>query len=157
MESLESKQTADIDEVRSNKRPSFLTVLCVLSLIWEILLSLLALLALCFSGFIFEAVQNFVNDDQMAKVSAEQIEAMNQLLNIGEGKFAVIMGGFMLAYGVSIFGVAKMWKQKKVGFYVYTTVNILLMIINIYRGGYFDAVVTIAFIAMYAANLKHMK
>jgi hypothetical protein len=55
-----------------------------------------------------------------------------------------------------------MWKYKKGGFHLYTTSQILLLIVaTIYLTGmpfpYFDVLLTAMFVYIYASNLKLMK
>ncbi len=79
----------------------------------------------------------------------------------------------LLAALICLYGVIQMWKLKKIGFYFYLVGEILPIIVTIatigfatmfsFAGGIFaiiagglGLVFAIAFIVMYALNLKHM-
>ena len=60
---------------------------------------------------------------------------------------------------VGLFGVIKMWKLQKQGFYIYTGTAVAGIILPLIFGiafSTFGTIISVAFIAMYAANLKHM-
>lgn len=140
------------------KRPDFLTVLCILSYIWSGLVLFALFLCLIFSGFIFETLQNInTGAIEMPPMDENQQKAIDMLLNLGKGKFSAIIAVAIIVYMTSLLGVFKMWKQQKWGFYIYAGVNGFLAIYNVIDGSIFSFIISIAFIGMYAANLKHMK
>lgn len=152
MEEINEYTTAE-----TPKRPDFLSVICILSLIWEGLVLLLCIAALCLSGFIFNALRNFMDTDRYEQLSEMQRQGIDQLMSLGQGMFTAVIGLCVLFTAISIFGVAKMWKLKKAGFYIYTVINGIMVILNLVQLNIFMAVIGIGFIAMYGANLKHMK
>lgn len=139
------------------KRPQMLTVLCILSFIWSGILILCLILAMAFSGIIFEMFEKVANGEGEFQMNEMQVQGMEQLMAMGLGGFVAIMGGYLVAVIISLLGVIKMWKLQKTGFYIYAIVNGLGVIYGIYSGSYFGAVLSVAFIVMYGVNLKHMR
>ena len=67
---------------------------------------------------------------------------------------------------IALFGVIQMWKLKKLGFYLYTAAEIVLLVFPLVIVGFnlimgftliFGFIITAAFIIMYALNLKALK
>ena len=54
----------------------------------------------------------------------------------------------------SLYGAILMWGLKKMGFYLYSGANIVLLIISY---SLFGLIITAAFIVMYYLNLKYME
>lgn len=136
------EQTNTTPEVKS--RPKFLTVLCILTFIGSGLATLLYLIALIAFGAISGVL--------------DSVPGMGAMGDAGMAIFAVF---FVLAF-LSLFGAIMMWKLKKTGFYLYTLANIILLILPfvVFDGvpvNIFGIIITVGFIAMYAANLKAMK
>ena len=156
------------------KRPTFLTVLCILSFIGS-------------GGFglLYSAYQ-YVTFDKTYPAQVEKLtEALEQLENAGmdSGFFynnaqnsliqleimsknlETIVGTNCLFAILSLFGIFLMFKLKKSGFYLYTFVNLFWLLVplalidfeatlmNVMIGG----AITILFIILYAVNLKHME
>jgi len=62
----------------------------------------------------------------------------------------------------SLTGAIMMWKLKKVGFYTYAFANIVAFVLPFimvegYQLNIIALVIVLGFIAMYGANVKHMK
>ncbi len=114
------------------KRPVFLTVLCILTFIGSGLGLLFGLIGL---------------------VAAGAIESFAQYLPVGvdSGIFKSIILIVMLAG--SLYGAIQMWKLKKLGFYIYAGANVILLIMSF---GIFGLIFTALFIVLYGLNLKHM-
>jgi hypothetical protein len=95
-------------------------------------------------------------------MQAEMVRNVEEalLMNmISISKPYVIMGSavsLILAIG-SIIGVAKMWRFKRSGFWIYTTANLLAAAGMIYLEGWFGAMLALLFIGLHAINLKHLK
>jgi len=126
------------------KRPTFLTVLCILTFIGSGFSTAIYLIALV----AFSAISGVL----------DSVPGMGAMGDAGIAIFAVF---FVLAF-LSLFGAIMMWKLKKTGFYLYSIANIIALILPfiIFQGvpvNILGIVVTIGFIAMYAANLKAMK
>lgn len=156
------------------KRPTFITVLCILSLIGS-------------GGFgLLQPLYQFVTFDDTYPQKIEQIEkgieqmedagmdsgtfydmAVNGLIALEKTKENLIpMTAANVVFALfSLLGVFLMFKLKKNGFYLYTVVNLFWMLVPIYFIGMelgmimlgFGAFITILFIILYAVNLKHME
>ena len=148
------------------KMPQFLKVLCILTFIGT---------GLGLLGGLYNLIK--------APTALEDFERVQELTGNMEGMSGGFMGNMMesarlsaenalplaiTAIGVNLFclfGALMMWKLRKVGFYVYVCgqlLGIIVPIVLIGFGGVFGglmaltAVFPIAFIIMYAFNLKHM-
>jgi len=165
----------DITQVSvPKKRPTFITVLCILSLIGSGGFGLLQTLyqyvtfdknypdkvaqleeaignledAGMDSGFIYESTQNGLITLEKTAENLGPMTAANVL-------FALL----------SLLGIFLMFKLKKNGFYLYSVVNLFWMLVPIYFIGMevgmmmlgLGALITILFIILYAVNLKHME
>lgn len=156
------------------KRPTFLTVLCILSFIGS---GGFGLLYSAYQYVTFEKtypaqVQKITDGmEQMEEAGMEegffyknaerglvQLEAMSKNLEL-------ITGANCLFALISLLGVFMMWKLKKNGFYVYTFANVFWLLVPL---GLIDfdativntmigAAITAVFVIMYAVNLKHME
>jgi hypothetical protein len=162
------EQTNATNETTS-QRPGFLSTLCILSFIGSGLWALLSLIGIFASGWIISMFMGQATSAAMDQVdtsgmTSEQIAAMEattQAVSGGAsmiGTYAVIIFVVsLLLAGLSIFGVAKMWKLKKSGFWFYSVINGLIAILALIGGSFFSGIVGVAFIVMYGLNLKHMK
>lgn len=159
------------------KRPQFLTVLCVLTFI---------MCGLSLLGGVWSLVMNTPermaeNIEQMRAVSPEMADQMEeQMILMQEDVYTQIAPYLNFVYILlSFLGAFMMWKLKKKGFYVYLAGELLPYIGLIIGGKQAMAmmgaagggmaktaglimmalmfVFDIAFIVMYALNLKHMK
>jgi len=160
--------------VQPKKRPTFITVLCILSLIGS-------------GGFgLLQPLYQFVTFEKSYPEKLEQIEkGLEQMEDAGmESGFLYDMavnGQIVLektqenlvpmtAANVifalfSLLGIFLMFKLKKNGFYLYSVVNLFWMLVPVYFIGMEVGMMTLAmgggftilFIILYAVNLKHMK
>lgn len=125
-------------------RPTFLTVLCILSFIGSGLSSLMFLIALVAAGAIMEFMSSFPG---MSELSA----------TAGSGYFLVYL---VLALG-SLFGAILMWNLKKIGYYLYVAANVIVIFVPVMFSaggiGWFGLVITVVFIILYGLNFKHME
>ncbi len=124
-------------------RPTLLTVLCILTFIGSGLSVLLYLLATLMFG-----------------VMAEVLTSIPGMGAIADGGMILFIVMFVLAF-VSLFGAIKMWGLKKIGFYLYTAAQILMIIVPfiLIPGlpvAVLSIVFTILFIVLYGLNLKVM-
>ncbi len=150
--------TNDLLFTEKPKRPQLLTVLCILSYIWGTIVILLLFLCIGFSGFIFEALNQIINGtSNFPTINSAQQDAIQTLLNMGEGKFTAIIAVAIIIYMTSILGVYKMWKLQKWGFYIYASINGLGIIYSMIGGSYFMPIISIVFILLYFKNLQYMK
>lgn len=152
-----------------SERPVFLTVLCVLSFINGGINILFNVPSLFLSGF----VENYV--DFTKQVPAVPKDAppflavwMNDLSGMPERleqNFTQIILSTILLAILSVTGVWLMWNLKKTGFLFYVTAQTLwtvlpliflgsnpIIILSAFAGGIF----TIAFVILYATQLKRM-
>lgn len=154
----------------ASARPTFLTVLCILSFIaggWTLI-----------SGAI-----GLMNAPDPVEVQAQMDEALDELEGMDDSPIGGMMqnvageaakaaqharplnmASIALAL-VSLFGVWQMWNLKKMGFWIYVLAGIagilapmfimgggMLALMGAGIGGFF----TLLFIVLYALNLKHM-
>lgn len=152
---MEEQETAiDHPEFDDNfeGRPQFLTALCVLTWIWNGMMSLLALIIMALAGPVFELIRS-----GEVPMEAGQKEQMDQILDLGDGVLIAIFGVFLAFSMIQIVAAWFMWKQRKLGFYIYVGANTLLLAGYFTGGSWFLGSITVGFIGMYAANLKAMR
>jgi hypothetical protein len=146
------------------KRPTFLTVLGILSFI-GIAFSLIGGImnyftysALASSGDMFSNMG--ADGEQMNQA----MNAMSDMLGLDYGKMAtsaIIQASLNIPI---LIGVLMMWKQKKTGYYVYAAFEVIQPLIPLFLGlglaGGIMAIVglifAILFVVLYGLNLKHM-
>ncbi len=128
------------DNGGENKRPVFLTVLCILTFIGSGLGLLSSLLMIAGVGALSSYLGSFGG--------------------IAAGGTAYFGVSALLAAG-SLFGAIMMWKLKKTGFYLYVAANIIAAILPMVWLGSAFAILgfiwPVIFIVLYAINLKHLK
>lgn len=129
-------------EAGTAKRPGLLSVLCILTFIGSGLGILVYLLLAVAAGTLGAMLADIPGLGSM----------------IAGGGIAIFASGLILALA-SFFGALKMWKLKKMGFYIYTIAQVLMLIVPVIFGVPFSvmgAVFTALFIVLYGLNLKHM-
>ncbi len=162
------------NQTQTQARPTFLTVICIISFVglgMSVISNLVNLAFGAFSSAVYPLVQSGFEDalneidaaDPAASALVEQI--FNSILKLFE--VMPIIAGIGLALTIiALIGVIMMWNLKKTGFYMYSGakvimifvpmilvgVNIITSIIAI--SGFFVAAL---FITMYGLNLKAMK
>jgi len=117
----------------TNQRPTFLTVLCILTFIGSGLALLFSLIGLVAAG----AIESF---------------ASYLPVGVGGGIFKSIL--LIVLIAGSLYGAIQMWKLKKLGFYIYAAANVILLIMSF---GIMGLIFTALFIVLYGLNLKHME
>lgn len=126
----------------SAKRPTLLTVLCILTFIG----SGLSLLVFLLATVAFGVVSGMM----------ESIPGMSALTSGGIAFFAISL----ILSAVSLYGAIQMWKLKKMGYYMYAGASVIAFILPIAMLGIpFNAmgIVWLAvFLGLYGMNLKHM-
>jgi len=161
----QTNTTVNVDVTITPKRPTFITVLCILS----------------FVGIAFSLIGNIMNyftysamaagNDAFSNLggadSAQMNEAMNamtSMLGIDYGKLAL---SAIITASLNIpllIGVIMMWKLKKTGFYIYAVFEIIQAIMPLCLGlGLAGGIMTVVslifgilFVILYGVNLKHM-
>ncbi len=148
------------------KRPTFITVLCILSFV-GIGFSLIGGIINYFQYSTLASTGDMLGGLGGAEGSEQFGQAMNALADVygmDYGKMATSALIQALLNIPILIGVLMMWKQKKVGFYVYTAFEIIQPIIPIVLGlGLLGGIMAgvslffaVVFIVLYALNLKHM-
>ncbi|MCE9538780.1 MAG: hypothetical protein K8R85_06135 [Bacteroidetes bacterium] len=149
------------------KRPKFLTVLCILSFV-GIGISLVSGIISYFSYSTLANAGGMLNSIGAGVKDGEKIgESMNALANamgMDYGKWALVVLIQTILNIPILVGVLMMWKQKKVGFYIYAPFEIIQPVMPIIFGlglfGGLSAILSlifaIVFVVLYALNLKHM-
>lgn len=132
-------------------RPTFLTVICILSFIG---------IGFAVIGYLGAFALLGVAESAMSEMSDMAAEMGGTSSSASTGMiWAYIIVGFITAI-VSLLGVIQMWKLKKAGFMLYTGATVVALIMGIVYAGIGASIVSIiisgAFIAMYGMNLKHM-
>ena len=157
----------------SKARPTFLTVICIISYVllgWNILNGL--------SGAIFGRITS-----SFVPFVKSIIERDVDLYDVPPGIRSLVEESFDVAYKamghatsisllslllsvIALFGVIMMWQLKKTGFYLYTGSKIFILLIPvIFLGLNFITFIAVTstglfaliFIVLFAVNLKHMK
>lgn len=156
-----------------NQRPTFLTVLCVLTFIYSGFGFLkgfydyaMAPIAIEMTEEVFEEV-----DEQMAKESVDE-ETADFMENVFESSANIVEHARPLAVInilvslLSLLGAFFMWRLQKTGFYLYLLGQLGLVFsplifvdLNWLSGTMLlvNGVFALAFIIMYGLNLKHMR
>jgi hypothetical protein len=166
-----------IAEMEARKRPQFLTVLCVLSFIW-CGLSFLGGVYSIFANTPEKMQESIEKMKEIAPAMAQEMEAQfEEQQNSTMAKVQPYINIILIL--ISFVGVMQMFNLKKVGFYVYTAGELIpyiflliggkqaMAMMGSMGGGAMKAMAMvvlvlmvlfdIAFIVMYAVNLKHMK
>ena len=155
------------------KRPTLLTVLCILSFVfgaWGVVSSLMSMMNP--AGDVekvqaqmeeaMEGMEGLGADHPMARMMEQGMEsairAAEQAVPMGIANLILTIAGLL--------GVWMMWNLRKQGFYIYTLASIAgLAVPFIFLGGGlitllavgFGGFIALVFIILYALNLKHMR
>jgi hypothetical protein len=146
MEGTEEK----IDKPVENRRPPSLTMLCVLTFIG----SGSAFFSNLFFGiFYYQLPEAF----EQLKKNGMIFPGMEMIKFLPRQYFIYTS----LLSAISLLGAIQMWKLKKIGFHFYTASQLFLIILSMIFIGISvssgTTFLTIAFILLYAMNLKFMK
>lgn len=161
-------EQANQSEMVPAKLPQFLKVLCILTFVGA---------GLGLVGGLYNLVK--------APYALEEFEMMQDMTgnmqgmpgggfmeSIMDGAYAAAVNALPMAINTCVanllclFGAMMMWKLRKVGFFAYLGGQLLGIIVPIALVGFsgmfgglmaFGAIFPVAFIIMYALNLKHMK
>jgi len=161
------------DTVTTNQRPTFLTILCILSFlagIWGI-----------YGGIQSSFTDKPQRDLEEARTEMEEAmdqmgEASGMVANMMESAMALAestavnaqnLGYVAIATSLlSLLGVWLMWNLRRMGFGIYVVASLLGLLLPFAFLGFstvaliglgFGAFITIVFIILYAVNLKHMR
>lgn len=132
----------------AKKRPTFITVLCILSFIGigiSIIVGILGIIGL----------------EASYRMLSELGSSMwGDMPSIAMMRLSMILS--LVLTGVSLAWVIMIWKLKKLGFYLYVGAAIIAIILPLFVIGksslnVFSVVVTAIFIILYGVNFKHLK
>lgn len=153
-------------------RPTFLTVLCILTFIgsgFSLLSSLMSMLTskVASSSGIMSMWMNAMNQsmEEIPEPVVKMIESGMEIANKAVEHGVAIGLTNTVLYGASIFGAVMMYNLNKKGFYLYLAAQIMLLCVNpiflgfnvfVVLGMTFSLLFTAAFIIMYGVNVKHM-
>jgi hypothetical protein len=162
-----SETTLELDEQQPQKRPVFVTVLCILTWIG----SGITLLSGLFGFFTVQMAEKTYSElDKAAAITTEfgtlpSLEDYIYWTNISN--ISNVLVGILC-----IVGAILMFQLRKVGFFLYIAGCVIAMIVGFLSiqvlmpsgfsgigmiGVVLGALISIAFIVMYGVNLKHMK
>ncbi len=153
-------------------RPTFLTVLCILTFIGSGLNLLSSLISIAtskiatssgFMSMIYEAMNQSMEEvpEAFVKMMDTMVETTSKILENG---VAIGLSNTIL-FAASLYGAILMFNLKKMGFYIYCVAHILLLFVvpvivgfNVFTmlGIVGSLIFTAAFIIMYGVNVKHM-
>ena len=151
-----------------SSRSVFLSTLCVLSFIGSGFWAAVSLITLVVPEktirFVYDVIkqQGPKTEELLDPMQAEMVRNVEEAMlanMISMSKPYVIIGSaasLILALA-SIFGVTKMWHQRKLGFWIYSAANLLAMAGMIYLEGWLGAALAFIFIILYSFNLKQMR
>ncbi len=136
------------------QRPTFLTVLCILSFIWQGIVAILIILAAMVIGAVAVVANEGV--DMMEAEGVTMTETTTESAGNGLAYAGVVVG--LICVVLSFIGVLRMWKLKKSGFFLYAAAFAISAIMGFIDGNWttFGLIFGAAFVGMYAMNLKHM-
>jgi hypothetical protein len=150
----ESKPTATIPA----KRPVFITVLCILSFV-----GIGLNLAMSLYDYYSSSALAELNGPQEGMFGAV-VDQMSSAFDIDYGKIAT--SDLVIAFLdlPLLLAVLLMWKQRKSGFYIYASAELVqaispLIIVGGLSGGFTSIlyiIVAITFTVLYGVNLKHL-
>ncbi|HRH38857.1 MAG TPA: hypothetical protein PK760_10955 [Flavobacteriales bacterium] len=163
------------------KRPTFLTVLCILSFIGcglgifsgftgyfanKALAGVGATASEQMDASIDQAMDEAMANSEMTEAQKELAgslgDALGGLTDFGAMATSALVQGLMAI--LCLVGVLMMWKLKKTGFYIYTVAQVVTVAapfiwVGGLAGGFMGilgAIFPILFIILYGVNLKHM-
>ncbi|MES2132631.1 MAG: hypothetical protein V4506_09785 [Bacteroidota bacterium] len=151
--------------VEAPKRPTFLTVICILTFIG----SALAIISAIYGYFTISQSAAVFNTTLGSTEGLDQTGMMSELQSTMqkavENALPNLIIGVVCAL-LCLFGAIQMWKQVKMGFYIYCVGEIVPPIAGFILGAggmvgsvgaIFGVVVAAVWVILYAVNLKHMK
>lgn len=147
------------------KRPTFLTVLCILTFIGSALALISAIwgyFSVQSSAAMFDASMQNMEGMEQTGMMGELQETMRKAV---ENAIPNLIIGVVCAL-LCLFGAIQMWKQLKMGFYIYCVGELVPPIAGFFLGAggmlgsasvIFGLIIAGVWVTLYAVNLKHMK
>ncbi|MBA2610632.1 MAG: hypothetical protein H0U95_01585 [Bacteroidetes bacterium] len=161
---MEQTTQTTTSAVEAPQKPQFLKVLCILSYIGSGLWALISLIGIFASGMIMGMFMGGASHVDTSSMTPEQADAMEKMASAGGGMMGMLSSYITIIFvislvfaALSLWGVMKMGKLQKGGFWIYAIVNGIFAVLGLLGGGFVGAIIGIAFIVMYGLNLKHMK
>lgn len=153
---MENNSNPTIEQT-TGARPTFLTVLCILSFIAAGFAIIAYVLVITAIGAISAVASNVESmSGESGQMAAQVSDALSKTPSVGL-TWAYVAIGFVTTL-VGLFGVIKMWKMQKIGFFLYTGANIVSIIMTIVYSGFgVGIIISALFIVLYGLNLKHLK
>ncbi len=156
----------------SKERPTFLTVVCIISYVglgMKILNSISGAIFGLFTSHFEPFARDFISQNMAYSDIPEHIryivaDSFQVLYKAMENATSISLLTLVLS-AAALFGVIMMWKLKRAGFYLYTGSKIFtLMVPFIFLGFNFFTLIAVSsasffviiFIILYAVNLEHM-
>lgn len=148
------------------KRPTFLTVLCILTWVgsvWAIISLFLGKAAVSMASGMAEGMSSVA--EGAAGSSPELSKAMEDMNSAVSNYDTYMYIGIACAL-LCIVGAVMMWQLKKMGFYVYVVGELVAPILGIVLLGssamagamaVLGMIIPVVFVVLYGLNLKHMK
>jgi pheromone shutdown protein TraB len=161
---MEEKQAENVEQQQpaTKERPTFLTVLCILSFIGVGLVVISNLVALI-GGGVSKAIMESSEEVMQAMEAVEEVPVVGESVSKIVSSASTIAAINIIAALVVLVGVFMMWSLKKTGYYIYIVGEIAPVIALIVLGGLlggfmaiFSSFIAILFIILYGLNVKHM-
>lgn len=160
-------------QVNKPQRPTFLVVLCILTFIgsgWSILSNLFSLFtsSMMDSDMHIEQYSEMIGDMGDSGTASFMSGFLNSSMEVLQATAAhalEINTMQMVLSLISLLGAILMLQLRRFGFYLYTAAQILALFVLPYFAGFstlvvigmfWSALISLAFIIMYAVNLKYM-
>jgi len=149
-------------------RPTFLTVLCILTFIGSGMNIMGSIFMVAFSSFIKEIDISSVNvtlNNLSGEVPQQIIENLLDIVKAFVSNGTIIALSNLILYSLSLAGAILMFQMKRTGFYLYTIAQIALLFVApvflcwnffIAFGLLVNASFAILFIILYFINFKHL-
>jgi hypothetical protein len=142
-------------EENKPKRSTLLTVLLVLTFIGSGFTFIgNAYLSLFYEQYI-ELIEEFADDDALASIASLLERTIEMMEKVGTGYYGILA----LLATISLAGAVFMWRLNKLGFHLYASAQIILLLIPMAFGlikfpGLFETLISALFIWLYAKELK---
>jgi hypothetical protein len=162
------------DQKPTSSRPTFLTVICIISFVGlglSVLNNFMSLMMSTVGSWIYSTVQESL-EMAYSQATSSNPNAAAFLQSIFDGILKMIevlplfSGLILLFTSIALSGVVFMWNLKKLGFYIYLVAKIVMIFLPIALIGYnfisvfislFSFIGTALFVTLYGLNLKAMK
>lgn len=174
-EKIKDDEVVDVEEITEEnqsgkkKRPMFLTVLCVLSIIWGISQVYVGISA-GFGGTpseseiaeMREGMEEMKDEESMVEFADDSIAYIEKSVEVWQEFYLTSAALYILGLA----GVVLMWRLDRRGYFMYGAAHLgitflpaLLVMTNTYVWATvgFSFFITVLFMVLYGLNLKHMK